>query len=150
VYVDDLPWPTAVICYGGGVFVGATPDILFCKDTNGDGVADVREAVFTGFASDYAPYATNQLNVQALLNSFAWGLDNRIHGATSMSGGKVVCLKHPDLPPVELRGRDFSFDPRTGTLTSEPGGGQYGLSFDDIGHKFICHNSDHIQTIMFD
>src|SRR3989454_1095687 len=89
VFAEDLPWPTAVFCYGGGVFVGATPEILFCKDTNGDGRADVKEIVFTGFASDYAPYQTNRLNVQALLNSFHWGLDNRIHGSASASGGKV-------------------------------------------------------------
>ena len=84
VYVDNLPWPTAVFCYAGGVFVGATPDILYCKDTSGDGVADVREVVFTGFAGDYAPYETNRLNVQALINSFNWGLDNRIHGSESL------------------------------------------------------------------
>jgi len=27
IYVDDLPWPTAVICWNGGVFVGATTSI---------------------------------------------------------------------------------------------------------------------------
>jgi hypothetical protein len=56
---------------------------------DGRGVADVREVIFTGFASDYAPFETNKLNVQALMNSFNWSLDNRIHGATSFSGGKV-------------------------------------------------------------
>src|SRR5712672_935940 len=56
VFADNLPWPTAVFCYGGGVFVGATPDILFFKDTNGDGIADVKDLIFTGFASDFAPY----------------------------------------------------------------------------------------------
>lgn len=150
VYVDDLPWPTAVFCYGGGVFVGATPDLLFCKDTDGDGRADVREVVFTGFAADYAPFATNQLNVQALLNSLNWGLDNRIHGATSLSGGRVTSPKQPSQPPVELRGRDFAFDPRTFTLVSEPGGGQHGLSFDDTGRRFVSHNSDHVQTFLYD
>ena len=78
VFLDHLPWPTAVTCWDGGVFLGSTPDILYAKDTNGDGVADIREVVFTGFASSYAPYATNQLNVQALLNSVQWGMDQRI------------------------------------------------------------------------
>src|ERR1044071_4692749 len=133
VYVDGLAWPTAVFCYDGGVFVGATPDILFCKDTTGDGVADVREVVFSGVASDYAPYETNRLNVQALLNSFNWGLANRIHGSASMSGGKARRVNMPFVrkwlggqppglgwkqgaasaapareEPVDLRGRDFS------------------------------------------
>src|SRR5262245_21162440 len=149
VFAENLPWPTAVICWDGGVFVGVTPDLLYLKDNNGDGVADVREVIFTGFASDYAPFETNKLNVQALMNSFNWSLDNRIHGATSFSGGKV---KRADTPFVrswiqrgvispggerwgegeqralDLRGRDFSFDPRTLEMRAESGGGQHGLS----------------------
>src|SRR5947209_162419 len=46
VFADHLPWPTAVICYDGGVFVGATPDLIYFKDTDGDGVADERKVVF--------------------------------------------------------------------------------------------------------
>lgn len=167
VYVDNLPWPTAVTCYDGGVFIGVTPDILYCKDTNGDGVADVREVVFTGFASDYAPYQTNRLNVQAMLNSFNWGIDNRIHGAASLSGGQVQRVDTPFTrewirlttgvsPPStpgskrDLRGRDFSFDPRTLEIRTESGGGQHGMSFDSRGRKFVCSNSDHIQLVMYD
>ena len=144
VYADNLPWPTAVFCYGGGVFVGATPDILYLKDSKGDGKADVREVVFTGFAE-----GMKSLNVQELLNSFVWGLDNRIHGATSGSGGLVKSLRHPGTKPIDLRGRDFSFDPRTMTLTPEAGGGQHGLSFDDYGWRFTCNNSDHLRLFMY-
>ena len=61
------------------MFVGAAPDIYYCKDTDGDGKADERKVVFTGFGRS---------NVQGLLNWFHWGLDNRIHGATSSSGGE--------------------------------------------------------------
>src|SRR4030095_14824728 len=93
VYVDDLPWPTAVICWKGGVFIGATPDILYCKDTNGDGVSDVREVMFTGIASDYAPYEVNKLNVQALFNGFTWGRNNRIQAASAGAGGKMRLME---------------------------------------------------------
>ena len=169
VFAGDLPWPTAVICWDGGVFVGATPDIIYFKDTNGDGVADIREPIFTGFASDYAPFATNKLNVQALMNSFNWSLDNRIHGATSFNGGKVKRIDSPFVrdwlkqaentrnpkpetqnDPLDLRGRDFSFGPRTLEMRAESGGGQYGMSFDSRGRKFVCSNSSHIQTLMYE
>src|SRR5256884_857678 len=59
------------------------PYTTLFRSTNGDGVADVREVVFTGIASNYAPYDVNKLNVQALFNGFTWGLDNRIHAARS-------------------------------------------------------------------
>ena len=81
VFVEDLSWPTAIACYDGGVFVGDAPDILYCKDTDGDGVADEQNVVFTGFGRS---------NVQGLLNSFQWGLDHRIHGATSSAGGQLI------------------------------------------------------------
>jgi putative membrane-bound dehydrogenase-like protein len=141
VFADKFSWPTAVICYDGGVFVGAAPDIWYLKDHDGDGRADERRKVFTGFGRD---------NVQGLLNSFTWGLDNRIYGATSSSGGEVRREDRPDSKPVSLRGRDFAFDPRTLELTAESGGAQHGASFDDWGRRFVCSNSDHIQLIMFE
>ncbi|CAA9398840.1 MAG: electron transport proteins [uncultured Phycisphaerae bacterium] len=143
-----LHWPTAVLCYDGGAFVGSAPDIFYLKDTDGDGRADVRKVVFTGFGKQ---------NVQGLLNSFHWGIDNRVHGATGTNGGKV---RRADLPPndpaadpanaVNLSGRDFSFDPRKLDLRPESGGAQHGMSFDDFGRKFVSSNSDHIQQVVYD
>lgn len=141
VFAEGLSWPTAIICSQGGVFVGAAPHIYFLKDTNGDHKADEREVVFTGF---------ERSNVQGLINSFRWGLDNRIHGATSSSGGVVKRFGDANDPGVNLRGRDFSFDPLTLELRPESGGAQHGMSFDDWGRKFVCSNSDHAQMVMYD
>jgi len=144
IFAQDLPWPTAIICYDGGVFVGATPDIIYFKDTNGDGVADERRVIFTGFAD-----TGERLNVQALMNSFNWTLDNRIHGATGPMGGKVRCISDPDGKLLELRGKDFSFDPRNPKdIRAESGGGQNGLTFTDDRRKLVCHNSAHIKLVM--
>ena len=145
VFATNLPWPTAVFCYKGGLFVGATPDILYLKDTNADGHADIQETVFTGFAA-----GVDRINVQELLNSFVWGLDNRIHGATSGEGGLIRSLRHPDAKPIDLHGRDFAIDPRSLTMAAEAGGGQHGLSFDDFGRRFTCNNSDNIRLFMYD
>jgi putative membrane-bound dehydrogenase-like protein len=145
IYADNLPWPTAVICWDGGIFVGATPNIFYFKDTDGDGKADVKKVIFAGFGN-----TTDRLNVQQLFNSFTWGLDNRIHGASGGNGGVVRFLVHPDEKGVGVGGKDFSFDPRTMDFRAESGGGQYGLSFDDTFRKFVCSNSHHIQSIMYD
>ncbi|MDP6538764.1 MAG: c-type cytochrome [Planctomycetota bacterium] len=140
VFAEGLRWPTAIACYDGGVFVGAAPDILFLADTDRDGRADRREVVFTGFGIG---------NVQGLLNSFRWGLDCRIHGVTSSSGASVLPAADPRAKPLRLRGRDFSFDPRTRSIRAESGGGQHGACFDDEGRRFVCSNSDHAQQILF-
>jgi len=145
VYADDLPWPTGVFYYDGGVFVAATPDILYFKDTDGDGRADSRKVVFTGYG-----VGMERLNVQGLVNSLRWGLDNRIHGQTSSDGGRVRPANAPASAAEELRGRDFNFDPRTLDLQLEAGGGQYGMSFDNYGRKFACSNSRHLMAFMYD
>jgi putative membrane-bound dehydrogenase-like protein len=142
VYAEDLSWPTAVTCYDGGIFVGNSPDILYMKDTNGDGkvVAGERKVVFTGFG---------RTNVQGLLNSFQWGLDNRIYGSASSTGGLITRPGTND-PPLDLHGRDFVFDPKTLKIEATTGGGQHGMTFDRWGDRFVCHNSDHLQAIVFE
>jgi putative membrane-bound dehydrogenase-like protein len=142
VYVDNLDSPVAVACYDGGVFVGAVPNILFCKDTRGTGKADLRKPIFTGFARDEAG--------EAMMNSFHWGLDNRFHVSTSLAGGDVRPAEKKDAKPVSVRGQGFLFDPRTGALAVTSGGGQHGMSMDDWGRKFVCGNSDPIHLIMYD
>src|SRR5262249_25541742 len=71
VFLDNLDRPSAVCCYDSGVFVGVVPNLLYAKDTDGDGKADVQRVVFSGFGRD--KYG------DTMLNSFHWGFDNRIH-----------------------------------------------------------------------
>ncbi|GDY20957.1 cytochrome c [Verrucomicrobiota bacterium] len=145
IFATDIPWPTGIICYDGGVFVMATPDIIYFKDTKGTGKADHRQVVFTGFGP-----STGRVNVQGMGNCLTWGLDNRIHGATGPNGAEITFPLAPKTPPLTLRGRDFSFDPKTLTMTPESGGGQYGMSFDNHGRKFVCSNSAHIRAVMYE
>src|SRR5256885_11698275 len=45
VFAPNLAFPNGVMPWKNGVLVPAAPDIWFLADTNGDGVADVREKV---------------------------------------------------------------------------------------------------------
>ena len=145
IYARDLAWPTAIACYDGGVFVGVTPDILYLKDTDGDRKADERRVVFTGIGD-----SVNRLNMQSLMNSFRWGLDNRIHGTASGTPGKVRVVGKPELGTVSFVRSDLSFDPRTLDFRLESGGAQHGMDFDSAGRKFVCSNSHHIQQVMYE
>jgi putative membrane-bound dehydrogenase-like protein len=125
------------------VFVGDAPDLLYLKDTDGDGKADLRKVVFTGFGRDKAG--------ESHLNSIRWGLDNRFHLSTSLSGGNITAVAAKGSKPVSVRGRGFVFDPRDWTkfeLTT--GGGQHGMSLDDWGRKYTCGNSQPALTLMYD
>ena len=138
VFADGLLWPTAVFPYDGGLFVADAPDILFFKDQNGDGIADEKKVIFTGFSTG---------NVQGLLNSFRWGLDNRIHVACGTVGGKVRRADDEESKAVEVRGHDFAFDPKTYEFSLTSGGAQHGMCFDNWGRKFVSSNSDHLQQV---
>ena len=145
VFASDLNYPTAVACWDGGVFVGDAPDLLYLKDTTGDGKADLRTVVFTGFGQDKAG--------EGHLNSIRWGLDNRFHLSTNLSGGDVRAVdKAPaDSQPVSVRGRGFIFDPlKPGSFELTSGGGQHGFSMDNWGREFVCSNSVPAQTLMYD
>jgi putative membrane-bound dehydrogenase-like protein len=132
VYADNLPWASAVACWGGGVFVAAGPDLIYLKDSRMNGIADVRNVVFTGFGN------TNTANASAHPNNFNWGLDNRIHAASAGVAGFVLASSAPGAALVSLNNSDFSFDPRGLTMCAEAGPTQSGLSFDDWGREFTC------------
>lgn len=144
IFADKLRYPSAVFPYDGGVYVGLEPDIVYMKDRSGDGVADERRIVFTGFGNH-----RDRLDSQMFLNSLAWGLDNRIHGAKG-HGGTIVQMTAAEQSPLDLRSRDFSFDPRTHRMRAESGGGKQGLSFDDYGRKFVSTQSGPFQVLMYE
>jgi putative membrane-bound dehydrogenase-like protein len=139
VFADGLSWPTGVACWKGGVFVAATPDLWYLKDTDGDGKADVRRKVFTGF---------RKLNVQAVMNNLVWGLDNHIHGAGGSNGGQVRPGDGPDVKPVAMTRNDFRFAPVTEHFELLSGGARFGGTFDDWGHRFLCDIRNPAQHIV--
>ncbi len=145
VFAKDLGWPSAVIAYDGGVFIGCAPDIYFMRDNDGDGIADEKRTAFTGFRTgsprEIAP---------RLFNSFRWGYDNRIYAASSMNGGIVRRPDQPESEAINLTRDDFSFDPKTFDLRRESGTAQHGMSFDLRGIRYASRNSNHIMAMVYD
>ncbi|MFO0943387.1 MAG: PVC-type heme-binding CxxCH protein [Pirellulales bacterium] len=136
VFVEGLSWPTALFPWLDGVIVADAPNLTFHRDTNGDLKADKIESWFVGFG---------RTNVQGLINSFRWGVDGWIHGATSSSGAE---LQAEDGTKIALGRRDFAIDPISHKLRPESGGGQHGMYFNRWGDKFVTSNSDHLQQIV--
>ncbi len=138
VFADRMSWVTSVCCYDGGVYVLAPSKLLYLKDTNGDGKADERRVVFTGFSRD---------NVQGLANNLKWGPDNRIYVSSGTNDGELM---RGEESLGSLRGADFCFDPKTPEVEFLTGGRQFGHSMDDWGNRFVCGNSNHIQHIVYE
>lgn len=142
IFADELSWPTGLAFWKGGIYVTSTPDILYLKDTDGDGRADIRRTVFTGF---------RKYNVQAVINNLQWGLDHSIYGAGSSNGGAIV----PGDPsvksgPVRLSRNDFRIDPAAESFEAIAGGARFGNTFDDWGNRFICNIRNPVEQVVLE
>jgi len=143
VFADQVNSPTAIACYGDGLFVAADKEIWFFSDSKNEGKADVRRKVYEGFsrADESGREGITQL---------IWGPDNRIHAACNGVGGEVVCAALMTVQPLSVSGYDLAFNPRTLEMQLEAGGDSCGLGFDSAARRFTCSAQDPIQFTVVD
>jgi len=128
-FLADVPFPTSVMPWRKGVLVAAAPDLFYAEDTDGDGRADLRKVLFTGF---------NPGNQQHRFNGFELGLDGWIYAANGDSGGRVKSLATGKV--ISISGRDVRFQPDTGEIETVSAQTQYGRRRDDWGNWFGNNN----------
>lgn len=130
IFAEHVHWPSGVVCWQGGVFVAAPPQILYLKDTDGDRRADVRQVVFDGFGTAAA---------EDIMNNLKWGLDNCIYGVASYNGGEVRRQADDRSKSISVRDSSFRFDPVALQFERLPGTGDFGNCFDDWGNCFVTN-----------
>ncbi len=157
VFADKLLFVTGLQPWKGGVIVTLSGRVAYMKDTDGDGKADVNETWFTGFSES---------NSQLRANHPTFALDNHVYVANGLRGGMVVNhlkklrgqksgvgfqpAQKIDDAPINISGMDFRFDPLTGDAEAVSGNGQFGLSFDDWGNRFVCSNRNPCQHVVIE
>jgi putative membrane-bound dehydrogenase-like protein len=147
VFADNLVLPTGVMRWKRGILVTAAPDVWYFEDTDGDGHADVRRVVLTGFAFT---------NPQHTVNGPVYGLDNWVYLAHEGPAEAIVFkdkfgdrgrpLRFPDrsgTPAVDAMGHGVRFRPDRFEMQLLSGKSQFGHAFDDAGHYFTLDNSNH-------
>lgn len=143
LFADELLFPTGLQPWRGGVFVTLAETVLYLKDTDGDGRADLREPWFRGFTAE---------NPQLRANHPRLGLDGRITVSNGLRGGAVVDARNSNqnAEPLSISGRDFAFDPRTSAFEAISGNGQFGNATDDFGNRFVCNNREPLQHVVLE
>ncbi len=141
VFADHLLFATGIQPWQGGVFVTLAGQVAYMKDTTGDDRADLVETWYTGFA---------EANPQLRANHPRWGLDNHIYIANGLRGGAIADAQRPNQEPVSINGMDFRFDPRTRKFAAISGAGQFGMTFDDYGNRFVCSNRNPVMHIVME
>jgi putative membrane-bound dehydrogenase-like protein len=141
-YARGLTFPNGVMPWSGGVFVTAAPDVLYLKDTNGDGIADERRIVLTGFDTTKTP--------QIRVSHPTLGTDNWVYLTGGLNGGRVTSPGHPGRSPSGFTNSDSRFNPFTFEFELTGGRSQYGLTFDDFGRRFTCANRNPVWHVVLE
>lgn len=139
VFADSLKEVTSVLPWKGGLLICAAPNIMYYKDTDGDGHADSKEILFTGFFHS---------NEEAQITNLTFGIDNWIYANNTGYAGEITYTRKPNAPKLSMEGADFRFRLDRDQFERSTGPGQYGLAIDDWGHRFFTANSLHIRQVV--
>ncbi|MEX2232869.1 MAG: PVC-type heme-binding CxxCH protein [Cyclobacteriaceae bacterium] len=150
VFAEGLTLPFGIMRWKKGLLVTDAPDVLYMEDSTGDGKADIRKIMLTGFA-----FSNPQMNV----GNPIYGLDNWIY-LSSESGGTYQVYKkefgdlggdiyYPDKKDgmrllLKGAGRTVRILPDQYKLELTSGVTQFGHAFDVWGHHLLGNNSNHI------
>ena len=148
IFADSLVLPTGIMRWKDGLLVTDAPDVLFLADRNGDGHAEHREVVLTGFARS---------NPQHNFNDPAFALDGWIHLANNGTiwwtedykdafGDRGSDVHFPAQPDGARLGRNAAdrnvrFRPDVFALEALSSSSQFGRTFDAWGRRFSNDNS---------
>ena len=129
-FADHLDNVQGLLPFRDGLIATTRTQILFLKDTDGDGKADGVESLIKGFNPHHS-----QLQVSAP----RWGPDNWVYFNNGLEAAEIYPANSPE-GVVQVARNNFRWNPRTGKIEPTPGLGQYGGAFDDWGHQFFCSN----------
>jgi putative membrane-bound dehydrogenase-like protein len=141
LFADGRSFVTGLQPWKGGVIVTESGKISYLKDEDGDGKVDRDELWFTGFAEG---------NTQLRANHPRLGVDGFVYVANGLRGGTVVDHRQGGTKAIPINGMDFRFDPRGGGAEAISGVGQFGMTFDDWGNRFVCSNRNPVRHIVIE
>ncbi len=128
VFAEGLLIPTGVEPGDGGCYVAQSTELLFFKDTDGDGKANVKRTVLSGFGTEDAHHNLHTLH---------WGFDGRLYMNQSIYTRTDTETPHG---VVRLKGGGvFRFDPRDERMEILFKGwvNSWGHQFDEFGQSFL-------------
>ncbi len=129
VFADKVHNPTGFAFWGGGVIVASAPDLFFLKDTDGDGIADVRIRICSGIDS---------ADTHHTANSFVIGTDGALYYQSGIF--QVFGIESPSSKLFRNQGTGvYRFDPLTFETTFHFGIGPnpHGDVIDRWGNQFV-------------
>ncbi len=141
VFIDGLNIPIGVTPTADGAIVYSIPNLYRCRDTDGDGKIDSREAIYREFGHG---------DTHGMVNSLTRWIDGWVYACHGFSNTSTV--KGADGKPITMQsGNTFRFR-EDGSHVEYFTHGQvnpFGLAFDPLGNLFStdCHSLPAYQLI---
>ncbi|WP_435016913.1 PVC-type heme-binding CxxCH protein [Tundrisphaera sp. TA3] len=139
LFADHLLFANGLQPWKGGAIVTAATEIVELPDGDRDGRADGPKPLFTGFSTQ---------NSQLLVAFPTLGQDGLIYVANGLRSGQIKRAAQGEMKPINISGMDFRFDPNGPLCEAVAGMGQFGLTFDDWGRRFVCDNRHHLRHVV--
>lgn len=139
VFADQVLQVSGLLPWKEGLIVTSAPDILWMKDNDGDGKADIRQVLYTGFP---------KVNPEARITNPRYGIDNWIYTSNNGREGRITSPAHSDREAILVRGTDFRFHLVRDVAEPSAGVAQFGLTFDDWGNEYITENTTHLRNVI--
>lgn len=142
-FCGGLDLVTSLVLHRDGAIVSASPDIFFIRDTDGDGVGETRETLFTGFGFG---------DTHAVVSNLRWGVDGWIYATQGYSGGAsrhVTNAAGKDFGHIGNGIFRFKPDGSAIEMVSSYGSNTWGLDFDESGELFFTMaNGAHLRHVV--
>ncbi len=140
VFAEGLAIPLGILPYKNGVYAQHGPDIVFLSDTNGDGKADKREVVLTGFGVQDSHLFPHQFTRAP--GNWIW----MAQGAFNY--GRVRTTKGAEQQFDQTRMARFRYDGSEFEITSQGPCNIWGLVINAEGEAFIQEANDYGYPVM--
>ena len=134
VFADGLAIPLGILPYKNGVYVQHGPDIVFLSDTDGDGRADKREVILTGFGVQDSHLFPHQFTRAP--GNWIWFAQG------AFNYGKVKTTKGAEVQFDQTRMAKFRYDGSDFDITSQGPCNIWGLVLDGNGQAWIQEAND--------
>ncbi len=148
IFLDGIPFPSAIAVGFDGLFLGAPPNLLFVPDKNGDDLAEKAdiEVLLTGWGIR---------DRHETINSFHWGPDGWLYGLEGFATpskirkpkGKGKIYRHKEAFPedlleaegVDINGGVWRYHPTKKRFEAVAHGfsNPWGIDYDNKGQLFI-------------
>jgi hypothetical protein len=134
VFADGLAIPLGILPYTNGVYVQHGPDIVFLSDTDGDGKADKREVILSGFGVQDSHLFPHQFTRAP--GNWIWMAQGAFnYGKVRTKDGKEQQFDQTRMAKFRYDGSDFD-------ITSQGPCNIWGLVLDGNGQAWIQEAND--------